>query len=46
MSVVSNYGPRGVQGRAVFLRNKNREKLLSQLAIDTDRNQTEFEPNK
>ena len=35
-----------IQGRAVCLRNKNKEKLLSQLAIDTDRNQIEFKPNK
>ena len=30
----------------MFLRNKNKEKLLSQLAIDTERNQTEFKPNR
>jgi len=34
------------EGRVLCIRNKNKEKLLSQLAIDTETHQTEFKPNR
>ena len=34
------------KGRAVVLRNRERRKLFCHLGIDTERNQTQFQPNR
>ena len=35
-----------IKGRAVVLRNRERRKLFCHLGIDTERNQTQFQPNR